>query len=145
MKSEYDFSGGIRGKHYKVYQQGHSVKINHPDGTHTIRQYDSDNNLVLSAQNLPTSLLDELDAMKQATDDALWIAINPSVSPQQRERLAELNALGGEQELTPAEYNEQETLLMVHHRSVLRRAKAIAVLTLRGYSISDEQLNQSVI
>lgn len=39
MKAEYDFSGGVRGKHYKALQQGHTVKINHPDGTHTIQHF----------------------------------------------------------------------------------------------------------
>ena len=27
MREEYDFSGGIRGKHFKTYRQGHTVKI----------------------------------------------------------------------------------------------------------------------
>ncbi len=27
MLPEYDFSGGVRGKHYQVYRRGHSVRI----------------------------------------------------------------------------------------------------------------------
>jgi hypothetical protein len=30
MRDEYDFSKGIRGKHYKAYREGHTVAINYP-------------------------------------------------------------------------------------------------------------------
>jgi hypothetical protein len=33
MRKEYDFSGGIRGKHFKAYREGHTVKINKGDGS----------------------------------------------------------------------------------------------------------------
>ncbi len=33
MRSEYDFSDGIRGKHYKAYRQGHNVSIKKKDGS----------------------------------------------------------------------------------------------------------------
>ena len=32
MRPEYDFSGGVRGKHYQAYRQGHTVKIHQDDG-----------------------------------------------------------------------------------------------------------------
>lgn len=38
MLPEYDFTSGIRGKHYKSYQDGHKVKIHKADGT-IITQY----------------------------------------------------------------------------------------------------------
>ena len=38
MLPEYDFRGGVRGKHYKAYRRGHKVKIHKADGT-TIVQY----------------------------------------------------------------------------------------------------------
>ncbi|HHT9105052.1 MAG TPA: hypothetical protein ACFYD7_04175 [Candidatus Wujingus californicus] len=38
MLPEYNFKGGVRGKHYKAYRKGHSVKIHKSDGT-TIVQY----------------------------------------------------------------------------------------------------------
>lgn len=31
MKPEYDFSGGVRGKHYRAYQQGTNVVLLEPD------------------------------------------------------------------------------------------------------------------
>ena len=33
MLSEYDFTGGIRGKQYKAYRADHTVKIHRSDGT----------------------------------------------------------------------------------------------------------------
>lgn len=38
MQPEYDFSSGIRGKHYKSLRDGHKVKIHKADGT-IITQY----------------------------------------------------------------------------------------------------------
>ena len=38
MRAEYDFSGGVRGKHYKAYRQGHTVRIHQADGN-VIEQY----------------------------------------------------------------------------------------------------------
>ena len=36
---EYDFSKGVRGKHHQAYRQGHSVTINHQDGTTTTQEF----------------------------------------------------------------------------------------------------------
>jgi hypothetical protein len=33
LMPEYDFSNGVRGKHYQAYRQGHSVTIHKKDGT----------------------------------------------------------------------------------------------------------------
>jgi hypothetical protein len=33
MLPEYDFTGGVRGKHYQAYRTGHTVTINQTDGT----------------------------------------------------------------------------------------------------------------
>lgn len=33
MRSEYDFSAGVRGKHYRTYREGHRVRITKQDGT----------------------------------------------------------------------------------------------------------------
>jgi hypothetical protein len=38
MLPEYDFSKGVRGKHFREYQQGYTVTITHPDGTQTVEQ-----------------------------------------------------------------------------------------------------------
>ena len=39
MLPEYDFSGGVRGKHYQAYQDGYQVTIHKTDGTTEIRDF----------------------------------------------------------------------------------------------------------
>ena len=39
MLPEYDFRGGVRGKHYKAYRQGHTVTINKTDGTTEVQHF----------------------------------------------------------------------------------------------------------
>jgi hypothetical protein len=36
---EYDFTSGIRGKHYSAYRAGHKVKIGKADGSTTIQHF----------------------------------------------------------------------------------------------------------
>ena len=31
LRAEYDFSSGVRGKHYKAYRQGHRVTVHKED------------------------------------------------------------------------------------------------------------------
>ena len=38
MRAEYDFTGGIRGKHYRAMQGGCTITILHPDGTKEVRE-----------------------------------------------------------------------------------------------------------
>ena len=42
MRPEYDFAnmkGGIRGKYYKAYRAGHTVKIHTADGTTLVQHF----------------------------------------------------------------------------------------------------------
>lgn len=39
MLPEYDFRGGVRGKHYKAYRRGHTVKIHKIDGTTEVQYF----------------------------------------------------------------------------------------------------------
>ena len=39
MLPEYDFRGGVRGKHSSAYRQGHTVKIHRSDGTTTTQHF----------------------------------------------------------------------------------------------------------
>lgn len=38
MRPEYDFRGGVRGKHSRAYRRGHTLRVHKPDGT-TVTQY----------------------------------------------------------------------------------------------------------
>ena len=70
-----------------------------------------------------------------ASDEALWAATAPSFSPTEEYRLNQLNAAVGERDLTLAEEAEQHSLIAAYYRSVLRRAKALAVLAQRGHCV----------
>lgn len=39
MLPEYDFSNGIRGRHYRAYQQGYQVIVHKVDGTTEVRDF----------------------------------------------------------------------------------------------------------
>lgn len=88
-----------------------------------------------SAQNLAPDIADELAAMHLFSDEALWAATAPSFSPTEEYRLNQLNAAAGERDLTPAEEAEQQSLISAYRRSVLRRAKALALLAQRGHRV----------
>lgn len=39
IRAEYDFRGGVRGKHHEEYRQGHTVEIHKEDGTVTVHHF----------------------------------------------------------------------------------------------------------
>ena len=39
MRGEYDFRGGVRGKHSKAYRQGHTVKIHKSNGATVVQHF----------------------------------------------------------------------------------------------------------
>jgi hypothetical protein len=88
---------------------------------------------------LPPEMADELASMHLFSDDALWAATEPSLSPAEKRRLGQLNRIAGERPMTKAEKAEQEQLLAAYHRSVLRRAQALAILAQRGHPIPTEK------
>jgi hypothetical protein len=50
MLSEYDFSkmkGGVRGKYYKAYREGHTVKILKMDGTTVVQHFTLEDGAVM--------------------------------------------------------------------------------------------------
>lgn len=47
MLPEYDFRGGMRGKHYKAYQRGHTVTVHKSDGTTQVRHYTLEDGAVM--------------------------------------------------------------------------------------------------
>jgi hypothetical protein len=85
--------------------------------------------------NVPPDRANDLTAMHLLSDKALWAATAPSFSPTEERRLIQLNAAAGERELTPAEEAEQHSLIAAYRWSVLRRAKALAILAQRGHRL----------
>jgi hypothetical protein len=39
LRREYDFSSGVRGKHFRSYRKGHRVRIHRADGLQTVRYF----------------------------------------------------------------------------------------------------------
>ena len=48
MKSEYDFTGGVRGNHYKALQEGYTIRIHKADGTMVEKQVGSRGTIALA-------------------------------------------------------------------------------------------------
>ncbi len=38
MRAEYDFTGGVRGKHYRALQSGYTITIHKEDGTTIVKE-----------------------------------------------------------------------------------------------------------
>ena len=38
MRAEYDFTGGVRGKHYRAMQAGYTITIRKEDGTTVVKE-----------------------------------------------------------------------------------------------------------
>ena len=52
MLPEYDFIGGVRGKHYQDYRQGHTVTIHQEDGTTIVQHYDLTEGSIILDQDI---------------------------------------------------------------------------------------------
>jgi hypothetical protein len=57
MKSEYDFSGGVRGKHYRAYQQGTNVVLLEPDIAEVFKDSEAVNHALRMLINLASDEL----------------------------------------------------------------------------------------
>ncbi len=87
---------------------------------------------------LPAELADNLAALSLFNDDALWAAAESSLSPAQQHRLEQLATTADFRSLTTAEFSELTQLAEFFDLSVLRRARALAILVQRGYQIPDQ-------
>ncbi len=52
MCPEYDFTGGVRGKHYKELREGYSIKIHQADGTTLIQNFRLEEGTVVLAPDV---------------------------------------------------------------------------------------------
>ena len=86
--------------------------------------------------DLPGELEAELAVMRIYSDDALWAAVEPTLSPYELRRMQQLSDFVDERGLTAREEAEQADLLSAYDRSVLRRAQALALLKQRGHDLS---------
>ena len=47
MREEYNFSKGVRGKHYRAYREGHKVIIHKDDGTKSIQYFTQEDGAIM--------------------------------------------------------------------------------------------------
>ncbi len=78
MQPEYDFSSGVRGKHYRSYQQGHTVTIHEEDGSYTIQHFTpEDGSVMLDAAVQPYF------PTAEAVNEALRLVLKMTAIPVQ--------------------------------------------------------------
>jgi hypothetical protein len=65
LQLEYDFSGGTRGKHYRKYQRGHTVKVHKTDGTTLVQHFKLEDGAVVLAPDVLEYFSDS-DSVNQA-------------------------------------------------------------------------------
>jgi len=71
MLPEYDFKDGVRGKHYKAYRQGHTVKIHKADGTTAVHYFTLEDGAVMLEPDVREYFCDS-----EAVNNALRSLIN---------------------------------------------------------------------
>ncbi len=47
MRDEYDFSDGVRGKHYKAFRKGHTVIVHKDDGSTSVQYFTHEDGSVM--------------------------------------------------------------------------------------------------
>lgn len=47
MLPEYDFTGGIRGKHYRAYRRGHTVTIHQADDSTVVQHFNLEEGAIM--------------------------------------------------------------------------------------------------
>lgn len=72
MLPEYDFSGGVRGKHYKTYRKGHEVKIHKTDGTTVVQCFKLEEGAVMLESDVRKYFPDS-DAVNKALRSLIQI------------------------------------------------------------------------
>ena len=80
MRAEYDFSGGIRGKHADAYQQGHTVTIHKKDGTTIMQNFKLEEGAVILEPDVREYYPDT-----ESVNNALRILI--SIAPKSRKKI----------------------------------------------------------
>lgn len=80
MRAEYDFSGGVRGKHANAYRQGHTVTIHKKDGTTVVQNFKLEEGTVMLAPDVREYFPDA-----ESVNNALRTLI--SIAPKSRKKI----------------------------------------------------------
>ncbi|MFZ5911926.1 MAG: hypothetical protein ACOYYU_18110 [Chloroflexota bacterium] len=79
MRAEYDFSGGVRGKHAAAYSEGHTVTIHKKDGTTIVQNFKLEEGAVMLAPDVREYFPDA-----ESVNNALRMLI--SIAPKSHKR-----------------------------------------------------------
>jgi hypothetical protein len=82
--------------------------------------------------DVPAEMASEIAAMAHLSDEALQGLATSTLRPERQTLLSELLDKQGRGELAEAEQRELAALMAEYGRSMLRRAKAVALLVARG-------------
>ena len=80
MRAEYDFSGGIRGKHAAAYHEGHTVTIHKKDGSTIVQNFKLEEGAVVLAPDVREYFPDA-----ESVNNALRILI--SIAPKSHKKI----------------------------------------------------------
>jgi hypothetical protein len=64
MRDEYDFSGGVRGKHYKSYRKGHTVIVHKDDGSTSVQYFTQEDGSVMLDPDIKVHFPDSVSVNK---------------------------------------------------------------------------------
>lgn len=92
--------------------------------------------------SLPPDEQAELDALERLSDDALWTIAREQMAEPRQQRMQVLMGRNNLGTISPDERAELEALVEQGERLMLRKAKALALLTGRGYSIQPQDLSR---
>jgi rhodanese-related sulfurtransferase len=93
---------------------------------------------------LPADVEAELATFSQLSNDVLWLIARSTLTRQQQDELAHLNDQAQRRPLTADEQSQQEKLISVYDRVLVRRAQAALVLKQRGYDLTNPVVLQTL-
>jgi hypothetical protein len=91
---------------------------------------------------LPSDEQAELDALAHLSDDALWTIAREQMDAERQERMQALMDRNNMGTISPDEHAELARLVDQGQRLMLRKGKAMALLTEHGYHIRREDLTR---
>ena len=85
-----------------------------------------------SVDDVPADMQMELTRMTWLDNEVLWQVARGAMTPKAQAQMQQLIQLQGERSLTPTEQSQLEVLRREYGRTTLLKARAYALLSLRG-------------
>ena len=80
---EYDFRGGVKGKHHRAYREGHTVRVHKEDGTVSVQHYALEDGAVMLAPDVREYFPDS-DSVNEALRALIKVAPRKRKASQPR-------------------------------------------------------------